>query len=452
MFSYILYFTVLFLSCLVKGEVLKRLLPMKLERGKTFLALLIFVLVESLLPAWGQLLEPVFFLGMLIYLRPAWKVHQYLFYALLPFVAVDMTERLLNSVSLKNPEFFSGMDSSFLNGLELVSFFIIALVAPFLLFLLFTKVFRIDFTKMSRIFTYPSFGKTIWFFDMSLLLYSFLAFPLFILQGQEAHSSIALRLGNVTAKIEVLGLQLSLFLVFILYFNFKIKEILDKENADLKEQQLEDLSRYSQHVESLYKELRSFRHDYTNVLVSLNESIKNRDMDQVEQIYTSVLASSDKRFYDSKYEIPNLSNLTDPAMKSLVSAKLTQSVELGIEAAVEIPEPIGLPQMEVLDLMKVLSIFLDNAIEASQEATKPSLAFAYFKLDKQTLLVIENSIKEEKIRTQALFKEGYSSKGQGRGIGLATVQKISHKYPHLSLQTTSNKYRFRQELTFYDRL
>lgn len=449
MFSYILYLSVLFLSCLAKGEIFKQILPIKLSRSKIFLILLVMVLIESFLPNWGLLIEPLIFLGILLYLRPAWRSSQYLFYGLIPFVVVDMTERLIGSSSMKSWDLLSSLGATPSESLEMGIYFVTVMLLPLLFVLLFTKVFRLDFTKMSRIFTYPSFSTSISFFDFSLIFYSFVAYPLFILQGQEDSTTIVLSLGNTSFNIQVLGLQLMIFLIFILYFNFKMKEILDKENAELKEQQLASLSSYSQHVETLYKELRAFRHDYTNVLVSLNESIKNKDINQVEQIYQSVLATSDKRFYDSKYEIPNLSNLTDTAMKSLLSAKLSQAVEWGIEVSVEIPDPIGAPDIELLDMIKVLSILLDNAIEACQESPKAQLTFAYFKFNQESIMVIENTTKEAKIKTQPLFKEGYSSKGEGRGIGLATVKKTSQKYPNLSLKTTSQNHRFQQELIFH---
>lgn len=443
------YGLVLCLSWLVKGEIFIELLPMKVSRLKVLLRLLGLALIESFLPHWVLSVEPLFLLGILLYLRPAWKLSQYFFYALLPFVLVDMAERLIKSSPLKNVTLLADIDQPITSSLELILFFVVAFMAPLIVFLLFTKIFRLDFSKMSRIFTYPSFDKSIWFFNATLMIYAFIISPAFILLGQEGHTVIELNFGNSTLKLPVLDLQLLLIFVFILYFNFKMKEILDKENAELKEQQLASLSSYSQHVETLYKELRAFRHDYTNVLVSLNESIKNKDINQVEQIYQSVLATSDKRFYDSKYEIPNLSNLTDTAMKSLLSAKLSQAVEWGIEVSVEVPDPIGVPDIELLDMIKVLSILLDNAIEACQESPKAQLTFAYFKFNQESIMVIENTTKEAKIKTQPLFKEGYSSKGEGRGIGLATVKKTSQKYPNLSLKTTSQNHRFQQELIFH---
>ena len=67
----------------------------------------------------------------------------------------------------------------------------------------------------------------------------------------------------------------------------------------------------------------------------------------------------------------------------------------------------------------MLSIFLDNAIEASLESASPELSFVYFQEENRKIMIIENSTKQERINTKAIFNYGYSTKGNGRGIGLA---------------------------------
>lgn len=85
----------------------------------------------------------------------------------------------------------------------------------------------------------------------------------------------------------------------------------------------------------------------------------------IKQIYESLFWRTQIKFYDAKYNMANLANVKDEALKSILFAKLGQARHAGIEVAIEIVEPIGLPNMELLDLITLLSIFLDNAIEAS---------------------------------------------------------------------------------------
>ena len=68
----------------------------------------------------------------------------------------------------------------------------------------------------------------------------------------------------------------------LLYLNAISKEKLEKEIIKQKDTQLYELSSYSHHVESLYEEIRGFRHDYINILTSLKLGIDNQDIDAVK--------------------------------------------------------------------------------------------------------------------------------------------------------------------------
>ena len=322
-------------------------------------------------------------------------------------------------------------------------FILVSLLIFLPVYFLFIRIMRIDFENINIVFGNKIYKRIVYAINTFLLVYCLAINPIMI-WNREAQFSF--QIPNVSLYIDVIPFYLFFFIVAIIYINFKVKDQLDKELRRSKELQLKSLAEYSKHVESLYREIRSFRHDYTNILVSLSQSIKNNDLPIIKQIYESILEDSDKKFYDAKYNMANLANVKDEALKSILFAKLGQARHAGIEVAIEIVEPIGLPNMELLDLITLLSIFLDNAIEASLEAEHPSFLFAYFKEGGQAILIIDNAMEKEKIDTKSIFKYGQSSKGEERGIGLANVKEILGKYPHISLMTSSSNYRFRQEL------
>jgi two-component system sensor histidine kinase AgrC len=399
-------------------------------------------LFACLLPQVILLLEPVFLFLVLGFLRPRWTFSQYLFFGLIPFVIIDLFQRMTDVYELK----LVVLEDSL--GLDGFLFVLLAETAFLIFHYFFIKILRIDLQNIIQIFRYPSFRRLILILNTSMVFYATVLHSILVLSGTEQTSSLTFYLGDIEVVIELLQSQLWLFVGSIIYFNFKMKEILNKELQESKEQQLSALSSYSQHVESLYKDIRSFRHDYTNILVSLNEAFKQDDLDMAKGIYETVIADSDKKFYDSKYDIANLSHLENTALKSIISAKLMEAQQLGIDLTVEIAEPISQPDMDLLDVVTILSIFLDNTIEAAQEAENPSLALAYFQENHQKILLIENSTQAEKVNTKAIFNYGKSSKGDNRGIGLANVKEILDCYPGVSLMTTSQNYNFRQEIRF----
>ena len=248
-----------------------------------------------------------------------------------------------------------------------------------------------------------------------------------------------------------------LILVFYLLFFMGVIKKLDtylkeKLQEKLNQEQIlryRDMERYSRHIEELYKEVRSFRHDYTNLLTSLRLGIEEEDMEQIKEIYDSVLKDSSQKLQDNKYDLGRLVNIRDRALKSLLAGKFLKARERDIVFNVEVPEEIQVESMSLLDFLTIVSILCDNAIEASAEASQPHVSIAFIKNGAQETFIIENSIKEEGIDISEIFSFGVSSKGEDRGVGLYTVMKIVESYPNASLNTTCQDQVFRQVLAVH---
>lgn len=110
--------------------------------------------------------------------------------------------------------------------------------------------------------------------------------------------------------------------------------------------------------------------------------------------------------------------------------------------------------IDILDYVRITSILLDNAIEAAEKSENPFLTIVFLKNaeDNEVKLLIENSCPNEVIDITKVFKKGYSTKGKGRGLGLATVQTILQGYMNLSLQTEFQTGVFRQVLIIKEEL
>ena len=229
------------------------------------------------------------------------------------------------------------------------------------------------------------------------------------------------------------------------YLKDKLHERLDQEQA----LRYRDMERYSRHIEELYKEVRSFRHDYTNLLTSLRLGIEEEDMEQIKEVYDSVLKDSSEKLQDNKYDLGRLVNIRDKALKSLLAGKFLKARDKNIVFNVEVPEEIQVEGMRLLDFLTIVSILCDNAIEASAEASQPHVSIAFLKNGAQETFIIENSIKEEGIDISEIFSFGASSKGEERGVGLYTVMKIVESHPNTSLNTTCQDQVFRQVLTVH---
>lgn len=434
------------LDWLIKVYVFQKVSNLAVSRQALGLLLLGVSAVYLLNPQVSLLLEPLYLLvWMFLVLKPFWKLSQIFYYGLLPFVLVELCLRIMGAYQAK---YFLLIETpTYLEGFWFTA---LAYGLLFGFYLLFMAVMAVDFKVVNQMFYHRQFARLLRILIAGLWTYSVILHPLLVLSGQQQEAVLAYQSDGFEASVNLILAYLILFVAGVIYLNYKSKDLLAQELQEAKDSQLSALASYSQHVEALYGELRSFRHDYSNVLVSLSLAIADRDMDQVERIYQAVMADSDKPFYQGKYDIAKLSNLQNDAMKAILSAKLLAAQAQGIDLAVEVEEPIDAPAMDLLEFIQILTIFLDNAIEATLEAAQPSLLVAYFQEGNQKMLVIENTTLAERVDTKGIFKLGQSSKGDSRGIGLANVHTILTKYPQVSLQTTSYKHRFSQVLTFRD--
>ncbi|MCU9534103.1 GHKL domain-containing protein [Streptococcus sp. CSL10205-OR2] len=389
---------------------------------------------------WGE----IFFLPIALFFvrrKYQWNWIKYFFYSLFPFVFFEIFGNFSNLYNrflfkLTADQWYNFYWSEWIDNILAV-----ALCFGFL------KLFRIEFKEINNRLDYQKdLQKLFKVFNGSLIVYALSTYTIanliFLMEGNQFYTSIDL----VYIRRHLLNFYFIFIIGIVFQINYLAKKNRERELAERKDSQIKDLTSYSQHIEALYKEIRSFRHDYTNILVSFNEAIKSKDIESIETIYKSVLAESDKKFYQSKYDIAHLSNLNNTAMKSLVSAKLIEAQTQEINIFVEVPDPIDVSKMELVDFLTILSVFLDNAIEASQMSDEVILRFAYFEEANQKILVIENSTSENKVNTKEIFQYGISTKGSDRGIGLSNVKNILSKYPDISLNTTSSNHTFTQEL------
>lgn len=389
---------------------------------------------------WGE----IFLLPLSLIIvkkRFNWNWSQYIFYSFFPFVIFEIFSNFAN---LYDRFLFR------LSAAQWYNFFWSSWTDYCLGFLFcfgFFKLLLIDFRVISEeLNRQMNFKKQVSLFCYSLIFYVMSVYLLDNLIHLTEHGYIVSSIDFVYLRRNILILYLIFTIGIIFKINDQAKKNKEKELQESKDNQLKNLTSYSHHVESLYKEIRSFRHDYTNILVSLNESIKKRDIDGVERIYNEVLKESDKSFYNSQYDIAKLVNLKNLAMKSVVSAKLIEAQNKGIDVSVEIAEPIGVPKIDLVDFITILSIFLDNAIEATIASESPMINFAYFQENENKILVIQNSTDACKINTKNIFQYGISTKGEDRGIGLSNVKQILSKYPKVILDTKSIDYEFTHEL------
>ena len=133
-------------------------------------------------------------------------------------------------------------------------------------------------------------------------------------------------------------------------------------------------------------------------------------------------------------------------LKSILYTKLLLAVNREVEVEVDIPDVIDCVHMDPVDLVRVLGIYLDNAIEACLETERPFLGFHLGRVEGDVVFLLSNSFVDRGLSLGQMCKKDVSTKGEGRGIGLYTVGEILNRYDNVYHETRMEEGVFIQQV------
>lgn len=200
-------------------------------------------------------------------------------------------------------------------------------------------------------------------------------------------------------------------------------------------------------VEVSKNELTSeFQHDFKALLISLNSCLKEDAIDDAKRLLSQVIVDSKEIFQTNSYA--GINRLNNVPLQGLLLNFLKDCEESGISTEVTlVPVPIAL-QVEVIDLVRGLSILLNNAYENTMILPPHLHRLTIVMKDSgegQLSIIITNPI-EKKIEIEQILKKGYSTKEGHKGIGLNYLKRITSDDSHLHLYLRQTKRAFFAEL------
>ena len=225
-----------------------------------------------------------------------------------------------------------------------------------------------------------------------------------------------------------------------------IKAHMEKVDIEMRQDSYNRLQEYTNQIENMYSSLRSFKHDYSNIMLSMSGYIEANDMEGLRDYFDKEILPLSKNITKNTAHINQLINIKTTELKSIISSKLLYAIELNINVSIEVTDEVTSIPMDTLDLCRVIGIFLDNAIEATLETDRPTIRFALINLDTEYIFIISNTFLEKGIPYATLSKPNVSTKGVNRGIGLYNAHEIIAKYNHVFLDTEIKNKFFVQRL------
>ena len=220
-------------------------------------------------------------------------------------------------------------------------------------------------------------------------------------------------------------------------------------NIMLKQNSYDNLQEYMMQIEELYQNLRTFRHDYANIMVSMSGYIEKNDMEGLRKYYGKQIFPMNNLLDKEKDAVAKLHNLNIIELKSIISVKINYALEMNIDVNLEITEKINRINMESIDLVRIIGILLDNATEACQECKNPSITLSIIKMENDITFIVKNTYVKQNLDYSKLGSLGISSKGERRGTGLYNIKTIINTYDNVVMDTEYENGYFTQLIEIY---
>lgn len=241
----------------------------------------------------------------------------------------------------------------------------------------------------------------------------------------------------------IISLSISIISFVLICMYFKAKDdyykINDKYNSSL--ESLKEL-------ENALTNHRIDNHENRNHLMTI------RNMTTSKKIIKFIDTILDNKLKDDK----NVSKETDivPAggLRGLVYSKLLLmnskkiDYELDVASSVRIVDILDYGNETMLDICKIIGIFLDNAIEEVDTIEDKYIVIEMYLEEDVFIINITNTFDNTKNKDN-IYKAGVSTKGGNHGYGLSLVKKLVHHNKQLKTYHEINEDQFTQVLKIY---
>ena len=179
--------------------------------------------------------------------------------------------------------------------------------------------------------------------------------------------------------------------------------------------QRELIETHYQEVETMYKQIRGWRHDYRNHIQLMKVLAANGDMDAIKDYLDKL--DTDLSTVDTVVKTGNA--MADAILNSKISLAKSKGIAVKVDAHI----PVKL-KMSELDLCVIIGNLFDNAIDASMALPEEQRLIRVYMDMKNTQLYISFT---NFTATKKLTKVGNrfnTTKGDGHGFGLVRIDNI----------------------------
>lgn len=302
-------------------------------------------------------------------------------------------------------------------------FTIFHLLIYVILSLILAHLFKHLLIKLRYIYLYIS--KRYYFIISFVLAIAFIYFYII--------SQTNLQENNILKFYAIIFVSVIVFLslVILLLSAFALREMKYKRKL----QEIEAYYEYTLRIESINNEMRKFRHDYVNILTTLSDYIREDDMPGLRKYFDEHIVPMKDKLKTRSIKMNGIEKLKVREIKGLITTKIIQAQEKRIPISIEVPDEIDRIDMNTVELSRIIGIIVDNAIEASENLEEPLINIAFIDNDESVTFIVMNKCSDDIPKIHELFEQGFSTKGDNRGLGLSTLKELTDSNENVLLDT-----------------
>ena len=213
----------------------------------------------------------------------------------------------------------------------------------------------------------------------------------------------------VLISISSIMLFLALFILFVaMYAKLLSQSIESKYNYE-----------YAVNVKSLLTDLKEFKHDFNNMLNGFKGCLLKGDIEEIKKYFMDW----EESFMPANINFYNLGYIQNPAIFGVFLQKLDAFKNM--RTKINILHDVSFDTIiDITSLCRIIGIVLDNAIEASIVSKDKRLTISILEDSSFTTVIVKNTFDGD-INLNNIYN---SSKGEGRGTGLRSMDRVLSKY------------------------
>lgn len=319
--------------------------------------------------------------------------------------------------------------------IEIPIYRLIIAVSIYLIIFLLSKLINFFKVNIHGIDNLTSRAKTLIIIN-SLLIALVLAMQFYLITFYSSNMPLFITIINIISLVA--------------YFSVSIYSIVNSSKLETTKQDLESANLTIHSLTILHDQVRSFKHDFDNMVNSIGGYVINEDIDGLKKYYNQLLEECHKT--NNLYALsPKVIN--HPAIYHMLATKYYEADQLDIQINLNVFLDLNEieARMKIYDFTRILGILLDNAIDAAKECEEKTINVTFRKEMSNNMIavIIQNTYNNKDVDTEKIYQKGISSKENHSGLGLWKIRQILMRNNNLNLFTTKDNTYFTQQFEIF---